>query len=137
MASPRPTACLPAARELRTASGARLQLAAVLAVLDQLGAETDPEARRLGADTYREGANRAAGQVASLGVRTEGLSSIRTIGRQAADVFQRAHRQAAVRSLLGADGSPTTASRRMAEGLARHGRTGCAYRVGRRWALDS
>ena len=149
-----------AAGELRTASGARLQLAAVLAVLDQLGAETDPEARRLVADAYREGADRAAGQAASLGVNTEDLSAFhgvsfeavralqdsvagrlqdarRTIGRQAADVFQRAQRQAAVRALLGADGSPRTASRRMTEGLARQGRTGFVDRAGRRWALDS
>jgi len=149
-----------AAGELRTASGARLQLAAVLAVLDQLGAETDPEARRLVADAYREGADRAAGQAASLGVNTEDLSAFhgvsfeavralqdsvagrlqdarRTIGRQAADVFQRAQRQAAVRALLGADGSPRTASRRMTEGLARQGRTGFVDRAGRRWALDT
>lgn len=149
-----------AAGELRTASGARLQLAAVLAVLDQLGAETDPEARRLVAGAYREGADRAGRQAASLGVATEDLSAFhgvsfeavralqdsaagrlqdarRTIGRQAADVFQRAQRQAAVRALLGADGSPRTASRRMAEGLARQGRTGFVDRAGRRWALDT
>lgn len=119
----------------------RLQLARVLAVLDQLGAYVDPAARQMVADAYQQGAARAAQQIIGLritapeipgafaGVSLEAvrvlqesiegnLRDARTrIGRQVNDVYARAGRTAATRAILGADGSPVSARRALVRDL--------------------
>jgi len=118
-----------------------LQLSRVLAVLDQLGAYTDPAARRMVAEAYEQGAARAAQQILGLKIAapeipgafagvsldairvlqdsiTGGLdASRRGVGRQVQDVYARAGRTAATRAILGADGSPQTARRQLVRDL--------------------
>ncbi len=118
-----------------------LQLSRVLAVLDQLGAYTDPAARQMVQDAYDQGAARALAQIAGLSITAPeipgafaGVSldairvlqdaingnlddSRRRIGRQVQDVYARAGRTAATRAILGIDGSPVTARRALVRDL--------------------
>jgi len=116
----------------------RAQLAAVLATLDQLQAETDQTAREIVRSAYVEGASTAATQITRLsveapeipgafaGVSTEAVQALadsitdrldgarRTVGRQVADIYAREQRRTALLSILGAEGSPRTAAQGMA-----------------------
>lgn len=156
--------------DLGTAAGRRMQLAAVVATLDRLHAEVLPLARQLVQEAYEQGAARAAGQVAGLAVHApeipgafSGVSqhaveamvaslegrltdAQRTIGRQVQDIYAREQRRAALRALLGAEGSPRAASKRMQLRLlqdrhihqaVRDAKTGFVDRAGKRWALDT
>lgn len=149
------------AGNLNRAGQRRLQLARVIATLDQLGAYVDPAVRELVADAYEQGAARAADQVAGLhitapeipgafaGISTEAVAALQEsiignlrasrdlIGRQARDIFAREGRRAALRTLLGADGSPQAASRQMALRLRQQGVTGFVDKAGRAWKLDT
>lgn len=146
-----------------------LQLARVTAILDQLGAYLDPAARQLVQDAYEQGAARAAQQIIGLqiaapeipgafaGVSIEAVQVLRDsvtdsmqdarrrIGRQVDDIYRRAGLRAATRAVLGADGSPRTAARRMAQDLMRdrhiarmvaNGGPGFQDAAGRKWTLD-
>lgn len=129
--------------DIQTATRRRLQLARIVAILDQLGAEIDPLARQLVADAYQQGADRALSQIAALDVTADALpgayagisreavqglqeaitGSLRTgrdtIGRQVQDVYAKAGRQAALRAVLGIDASPRAARRKLAAELLR------------------
>ena len=149
------------AGQLMRAQERRLQLAAVLATLDQLGAATDPLARQLAAQAYTDGSDTVvrelrritAGPVAVpgsfTGVQTDAVRLLedaivgrldtarRTVGRQVEDVYARAGRRATMRALLGADSSPQMATAELRRDLQRRGITGFVDRAGRQWRLDS
>jgi hypothetical protein len=138
-----------------------LQLSRVLAVLDQLGAYTDPAARQLVADAFNQSADRAAKQIAGLkvsapeipgafaGVSLEAVEALQdtivgnlrasrdTIGRQVDDLYAKAGRRAALRAVLGADGSPDAARRQMVLDLRQQGLTGFVDKAGKAWKLDT
>lgn len=151
--------------DLATRRAQFLQLARITAVLDQLGAYVDPAARKLVADAYSQGADRTGQRIASLAVDTttapiggvaaeavavlqesaeEALREGRVrIGRQIQDVYARAGRQAATRAILGAEGSPRTAQRRVVADLLRDrqiagmaGGPGFVDAAGRKWGID-
>jgi hypothetical protein len=156
--------------DFQTSARMRLQLAAVVAVLDQLGAEVTPLARQIVADAYQDGADRALAQIRRLsirapeipgafaGVQFEAVQQLQaslldrldatrqTIGRQVEDVYARETRRAALRAVLGANGSPRTAALdlqqrllrdRTVQELVRDGGTGFIDRAGKRWRLDT
>ena len=152
------------AGQLMRAQERRLQLAAVLATLDQLGAATDPLARQLAAQAYADGsasvAHGIAGQIGAhvgdvaipasfTGVETHAVKLLedailgrldtarRTVGRQVEDVYARAGKRATMRALLGADSSPQIATAELRRDLQRRGITGFVDRAGRKWSLDS
>jgi hypothetical protein len=152
------------AGNLDRAAERRMQLAAVLAVLDQLGAATDPLARDLIRAAYTDGSAHAAKGVAAqigasvsdvavsasfTGVSREAVETLqdailgrldtarRTVGRQVDDVYAKAGRRASMRALLGAEGSPRAATADLARDLRRRGVTGFVDRAGKRWRLDS
>lgn len=144
------------------------QLASVLRALDELGVRTDPLARRLVQDAFSQSAARAAQQVASLavslpeipgafsGVSVDAVRALeesvlgrlvnarQMIGRSVDDLYARAGRRAALRAVLGADGSPRSAGRNLMRDLMRdpqirqtvmRGGAGFVDRAGRRWQL--
>jgi hypothetical protein len=146
---------------LARASQRRAQLAAVIATLDQLGAYVDPAARKLVADAYSQGAGRALDQIHGLtitapeipgafaGVSTEAVAALQrsivgslqasraTIGRQVDDLYAREGRRAALRAVLGADGSPQGARRQLAARIREQGLAGFVDKAGRAWKLDT
>lgn len=159
-----------AAGQLERAQDRRLALAAVVATLDRLGAEVSPLARELVRAAVAQGAERAAKgislvpagpldqgaffQVSQAAVDT--LTStmlgrtdlaVRTVGRTVEDVYARAGRRAALRAVLGTEGSPRAARRQLVQDLLRDrdvrrlvrqdGVTGFVDRAGKRWALDT
>lgn len=133
-----------AAENLTQASRRRVQLAAVIARLDQLGAQTDSEARDLVRAANEQAAARTARQIAGLQIdapETAGafgqvnepaltaledsllgrLKAARdTIGRSVDDVYGKAGRRAGIRAILGADNSPQAARRELVRELLRN-----------------
>lgn len=129
--------------DLLTAQRRRLQLAAVIATLDRLGAETDPIARRLVEEAHQEGASRALTQINQLsihapeipgafaGVSHEAVITLQesvtgrlqlareTVGRSVNDVYGRAGRRISLQAVLGAHGSPQAARRALTAELLR------------------
>ena len=123
--------------DLTIAGQRRAQLARLLALLDQIGAQTDPMASRLVAQAHSDGAALAATQIAGAavtapeipgsfaGIQREAISTLqdailgrlsdsrRTVGRQAQDIYRKAGLQAATRAHLGVDGSTRTAKRQL------------------------
>lgn len=159
-----------AAEDLRTAQRRRLQLAAVLALLDQLGAQTDRDARDLVEQAFAQSAERVVGEIAALNIAAPEIpgafasvsreavialqdsivgrldTARRTVGRTVDDVYAQAGRRAALRAVLGAEGSPQTAARQLATDLQRdpkvrrlirNGGAGFIDKAGKRWALDT
>jgi hypothetical protein len=155
--------------DLRTADRRRLQLAAVQSTLDQLGMEIDQTAAALVQDAYSQGADRAQQQMIGMSIHApeipgafasvsidsvralqdsilERLTAARqTVGRTINDVYARAGRRAALRAVLGADGSPRTAAKALHADLmrdrdiaraVREGGFGFVDKSGKRWALD-
>lgn len=155
---------------LARARDRRLALAAVVATLDRLGAEVTPLARDIVRDAVRQGADQAARDLTRLpagppdpvvffSVSQEAVDTltsqilgrmdlaIRTVGRTVEDVYAKAGRRAALRAVLGADGSPQAARRQLVQDLLRDrdvrrlvrqdGVTGFVDRAGKRWALDT
>jgi len=145
---------------MMTARLRRLQLSAVLAYLDQIGAETDPLARQLVAQAHADGAALANTDIVRLGAQTGPVTEStfaavnqeavqtatdaligrldaarQTVGRTVDDVFRRQGLQQTARALLGTEGSVPTASRRMARQLASHGQTAFVDSAGRQWSL--
>jgi hypothetical protein len=137
------------------------QLREILGLLERLGVEAEPVARALVAQAALDGADHVVPSMARIGVHlTEPgeqaftavnepavrrmqdailgrLDTARgTVGRQVQDVFAREGREQTMRALLGADGSPTTAARRMANRLAAEGQTALIDAGGRRWSLE-
>jgi hypothetical protein len=152
--------------DLRSRRMRLLQLARVTAILDQLGGYVDPTVRRLVAEAYEQSAKKA-GQLAAgvagarevpgafVGISREAISVLQDsaeaslrdarvrVGRQVADVYAKAGRMAATRAVLGVDGSPRTAARRMAADLMKDrmvrglvGGPGFVDSAGRHWGLD-
>lgn len=155
---------------LASAQRRRLQLAAVIATLDQIGATVDPLARRIVRDAVEQGSQRVVPELRRLDLpmldsaafnavsieAVETLTStmlgrtdlaLRTVGRTVEDVYAKAGRRAAMRAVLGADGSPRAARRELVTELLRDrdvrrlvqqdGVTGFVDRAGKRWALNS
>ena len=155
---------------LAVAGQRRLQLARVIVTLDQLGAYVDPTVRQFVADAYSQAADRAADQIAGLnitapeipgafaGVSTEAVTALQdaitgrmqasrqTLGREIDDIYARAGRRAALRAVLGAEGSPQAARRQLVADLLKDrdiqravssGGPGFVDRAGRKWKLDT
>lgn len=156
---------------LQQASQRRMQLARLVALLDQIGAQTEPVARRLVAEAHAQGAAATAVHlgasvaapeipVAFAGISREAVSALQdamvgrlrdsrlTVGRQAQDVYAKAGRRAALRAILGADGSPRSAARQLAQDLVRdkdivrllhdsRGAVGFVDKAGKRWSMDT
>ena len=149
---------------LHAATERRMQLAAVLALLDQLGAATDPLARDLARQAFADGSALAAKDLAkAAGVRIGSVqvpasftgvsrdavltledsilgrlrTARQTVGRRVDDVYARAGRRQALRSLLGAEGSPRAATRALSRDLQRRGATAFVDKAGKQWALDT
>lgn len=137
------------------------QLREILDLLERLGVQAQPVARALVTQAALDGAGHVVPSMARIGVHlTEPgeraftavneravrrmqdailgrLDTARgTVGRQVQDVFAREGREQALRALLGVDGSPTTAARRMANRLAAEGQTALIDAGGRRWSLE-
>lgn len=156
--------------DLQTAQGRRAQLAAVDATLQQLKAAAGPLGRQLVFDAWHQAAERAERQVAKLsiqtaeipgafhGVSTEAVqtmqdslskrldSAVQTLGRRVEDIYGREQRRAALRSILGAEGSPDAASKELQRRLlrdkdvaraVRDGQTGFVDSAGKRWKLET
>lgn len=154
--------------DLDTQRKRRAHLAVVLARLDQLGAYVDPEVRGLVNQAFDEGSDRTLAVIrrdklgAGLpdatftGVSAEAVTALqeailgrlresrRIVGRTVADTYARAGRRVALRSMLGADGSPRSAARTLGAELlrdrdiaraVRDGGFGFVDRAGKRWAL--
>jgi hypothetical protein len=149
-----------ASGDAATAGRRRNMLASVLQTLDQLGVQTDAEARQIVADAYHQAAERAGEQAAGVGVsgvtdasfgqvsleavaalQASALDRLQTarqiVGRQVQDIFARAQRDATVQALLGAQGSPQLAARSMVRDLRRRGVSAFVDRSGRQWSLDT
>lgn len=131
------------AGHLQTASQQRMQLAAVLSILDQHGAQADPEARALVNAAWTESAERTATLIGRLdvvppqipgafaGIQREALQALedtivgrlrisrQIIGRTTADLYQEAGLKASTRAILGAAGSPRAATVSLAQELLR------------------
>ena len=155
---------------LEFAAERRMQYAAVLATLDRLGAQTDSQARKVVSDAFKEGAGKAGAQISQqagfavsvplsfTGVQQDAIEALqrevvdslgisrRTVGRSVEDLYAKAGRRATVRALLGADGSPQIAARRLKADLLREpyvkrliekGGTGFTDRAGKKWSLQS
>ena len=148
----------------------RMQYAAVVATLDRLGAEVDPKAAKAVADAFKEGAGKAGAQISQqagfavsvpysfTGVQQDAIEALqrevvdrlgisrRVVGRSVDDLYAQAGRRATVRALLGADGSPQIAARRLKADLLREpyvkrliqqGGTGFVDRAGKKWSLQT
>ena len=155
---------------LQRAQSRRLQLARLLALLDQIGAQTDPIARRLVAEAHAQGAAATVTQLGATvapeipgafnGISREAVTALQesivgrlrdsrlTVGRQAQDVYATAGRRAALRAVLGAEGSPRAAARQLAQDLQRdrdiarlvkdsRGAVGFVDKAGKRWSMDT
>ena len=155
---------------LEYAAERRMQYAAVLATLDRLGAQTDPLAAKAVADAYKEGAGKAGAQISQqagfavsvpysfTGVQQDAIEALqvevvdrlgisrRMVGRSVDDLYAKAGRRATVRALLGADGSPQIAARRLkadllkepyVKRLIQQGGTGFVDRAGKKWSLQT
>lgn len=131
------------AGQLERAAERRLQLAAVLATLDQLGAETDPLAREVARQAYQDGSDTVVRELQRVtagpvqvpasftGVSVEAVAAIedsvigrlrtarQIVGRTVDDVYAAAGRRATVRALLGASGSVRSARADMMRDLMR------------------
>ena len=158
------------AGNLERAQARRLQLARLLALLDQIGAQTEPIARRLVAEAHAQGAAATVTQLgasvapeipgAFAGISREAVAALQdamvgrlrdsrlTVGRQAQDVYATAGRRAALRAILGAEGSPQAAARQLAQDLQRdkdiarlvkdsRGAVGFVDKAGKRWSMDT
>ncbi len=133
------------AGDLGTASKRRQQLARVVEILAELGAEIDPRARRIVQDAYQRGAVKAERDMANAGLPPDSpanlnfhgvsaeavetlqdaivgrLDESRTyIGRQTRDLYASAGRRAALLAVTGVDGNPAAQRRRMAADLLRN-----------------
>jgi hypothetical protein len=155
---------------LEFAAERRMQYAAVLATLDRLGAQTDQQARKVVSDAFKEGAGKTGAQISQqagfavsvpfsfTGVQQDAIEALqrevvdslgisrRMVGRSVEDLYAKAGRRATVRALLGADGSPQIAARRLKADLVREpyvkrliekGGTGFTDRAGKKWSLQS
>jgi hypothetical protein len=155
---------------LEFAAERRMQYAAVLATLDRLGAQTDQQAAKVVSDAFKEGAGKTGAQISQqagfavsvpysfTGVQQDAIEALqrevvdslgisrRVVGRSVDDLYAKAGRRATVRALLGADGSPQIAARRLKADLLREpyvkrliekGGTGFVDRAGKKWSLQS
>jgi hypothetical protein len=150
--------------DLRTIASRQAQLAAIDATLEQLAAGSMPLASRMVHEAWHQAAARAEQQIARLdistaeipgafqGVSTEAVAAMQeslahrldsarqTLGRRVEDIYAREQRRAALRAILGAEGSPQAASEQLQRALSRAGqdaRTGFVDSAGRRWSLDT
>lgn len=150
--------------QLQTQGQRLLQVAAVVAILDQLGPHLDPAARSLVRDAYTQGNKRAEQQAARImrvpfadpGVNAETISVLqdslvdhlqttrRIVGRQINDLYARAGRRAALRAVR--EGDLRSGTRQMFNDLMRdreiartmqQGGYGFVDRAGKRWALST
>lgn len=121
-------------RDLFEARRARMQLASIIAVLDQLGATVTPIARKLVADAFQQGADRTLREIRAMrvsapeipgaftGVSRQAVEQLQaslldrldsanqTLGRRVEDIYARETRRASLRAILGQSGSPRAAT---------------------------
>lgn len=157
-----------AAQDLRTAARRRAQLVAVQVALDRLGVYTDPAIRALVAQAVTDGSERVRRDMigaritapeipgAFHAVSADALLALQdaatgrlvgarqTVGRTVEDLYARAGRRAAVRAVLGADGSPEKARRALmadlrkdpvVQRLLQNGGQAFIDKAGRGWSL--
>lgn len=152
------------AGKLNQAAERARQFNVIAQLIRNLGDQTDPLARILVADAYRQSDDEARRELERIGVetRTLGISggtfnavqrdavdqlasaivdrlsiARRTIGRQVEDVFAEAGRREVMLGLLGANGSRRAVSRSLVTTLRERGITGFVDRAGRRWKLTT
>jgi hypothetical protein len=145
------------------------QLEQVQALLEDLGARVDPAARKLIADAHGQSAALTVTRIEALdilapqitsfaGISRESVRALQDamvgrlqaarvqVGRQVEDVYAKAGRRAALRAIVGADGSPRTAAQQLARDLMQKrevqtllGETGAGFidDAGRRWQLST
>ena len=156
--------------ELGNAVRRQAQLAAVDRTLAELAQTANPLASRLVQDAWQQGAERALRQVQALpldvaeqpgafnGVSREAVQAMQqslmhsldsaqqTLGRRVRDIYAREQRRAALRAILGANGSPVAASHDLQARLLKNrdiaravsdGGTGFVDSAGRRWSLQT
>jgi hypothetical protein len=159
-----------ASGDLRGAARRQAQLAAIDQTLAQLAATANPLASKMVRDAWHQGAGRALKQVHDLpidtvekagtfnGVSREAVQAMQdslvqrldsaqqTLGRRVQDIYAREQRRAALRAILGAEGSPSAASQHLQSQLlknrdiaraVRDGGTGFVDSAGKRWSLDT
>ena len=159
-----------ASGNLQVASERRFQLQAVLDTLNRLGIQTEQQARDVVKAAYNDGAGKTGGQINTAagykvavpysftGVQQDAIAALqaevvdrlgisrRLVGRSIEDLYAKAGRRAAVRALLGADGSPQIAARRLKQDLLhepyvkrliQQGGTGFIDRAGKKWSLQT
>lgn len=144
-------------------SGRRLraQLASALDVIADLDRRVPPIARRAIREAHQDGAAMVRRELrrvavsmpetpgAFASVSREAVAQLQaslldrldaahqTVGRRVQDVFARQQRHAAVRALLGAEGSPRAAAAHLEAQLRRQGMTAFVDRAGREWSLEA
>lgn len=155
--------------KLRTRRQRAAQLAKVVALMDELGAKVDPAARELAAAAVTQSSDRTLQQVRGLGITAPAPPSFagiqrdairalqdqmtgrlvaarQQIGRRVEDLYARAGREAAVRALLGADGSSKAAASKLSQRLLQdrgvrrlveESGVGFVDSAGRGWKLDT
>jgi hypothetical protein len=156
--------------DLQTAMRRQAQLAAVEATLEGLAATINPLASQLVSEAWHQAADRALHQIEALpidttaapgafaGVSREAVQAMQTsllhrlddarqtLGRRVQDIYAREQRRAALRAMLGAEGSMPEASRQLQAQLlkdkhiasaVRDGKTGFVDSAGRRWSLET
>lgn len=148
--------------QIETRRQRRLQLAALLRYLDEIGHQTDPTARQLIGQAFDDGGVLAiesattAGHV-GLQVTEQAFASVNreavkvasdlllgrlkdarvAVGRSIDDAFAKATRQTTVRALLGELGSAQTAQKALARRLSAQGYTAFVDSAGRNWKLGT
>ena len=158
------------AGDLSTAARRQAQLASIERTLAELAATANPLASRMVQEAWHQGAKRALGQVQALPIDTPELpgafngvsreavqamqqslsqrldAATQTLGRRVNDIYAREQRRAALRAILGAEGSPQEASRQLQTQLLKDkdiqravsdGQTGFVDSAGKRWSLDT
>lgn len=149
-----------AAGRLDSARHRRLQLEAVVAFLDSIGRSIDPVARKAVEQAHIDGGQLALQDVKRLGASVSDLQEStffsvnreatiaaqdallgrlsvarETIGRQVDDIFRKQGLTETTRALLGVDGSPQKAARRLQRELAKQGQVAFVDKAGRQWKL--
>jgi len=147
--------------DLFEARRARMQLASIVAVLDQLGATVTPIARKLVADAFQQGADRTLREIRALrvsvpeipgaftGVSRQAVeqlqaslldrldSASQTLGRRVEDIYARETRRASLRAILGQSGSPRAATNDLMLRLQRDRQVAALVRDGGVGFVDS
>lgn len=149
---------------LRLAADRARQFSLIGDLIRRLGRDTDPLAREIIMDAYRQSDEQARAALERVHITVEQLAvsggtfnavqttaidqlatamvdrlsiARQTIGRQVEDIFAQAGRREVMLGLLGAHGSRRAVSKALVDTLRQQGVTGFVDRAGRRWALST